>query len=110
VPLTHRQLTVSIRAAMAAWRWEADDVLLHALPLHHLHGLAVSLLTALSAGAAARVLPRFDAARVAAALEAGDITVLMAVPTMYQKLRELAGGDEDFAPLRDDPRFQELVG
>src|ERR1700747_2331965 len=39
VPLTHRQLTVSIRAAMAAWRWQADDVLVHALPVYHQHGL-----------------------------------------------------------------------
>ena len=42
VPLTHRQLAVSIRAAMAAWRWQADDVLVHALPLYHQHGLGGS--------------------------------------------------------------------
>ena len=40
VLLTHRQVVVSIRAAMAAWRWHCDDVLVHALPLYHQHGLA----------------------------------------------------------------------
>ena len=40
VPLTHRQLTVSIRAAMAAWQWRGDDVLVHALPVYHQHGRA----------------------------------------------------------------------
>jgi acyl-CoA synthetase (AMP-forming)/AMP-acid ligase II len=40
VPLTHGQLAASIRSAMAAWRWSADDVLAHALPLYHQHGLS----------------------------------------------------------------------
>src|SRR5262249_57329278 len=38
VPLTHRQVTVSIRAAMAAWRWQADDVLVPGLAPDHPHG------------------------------------------------------------------------
>jgi long-subunit acyl-CoA synthetase (AMP-forming) len=33
MPLTHRQLAVSIRGALAAWRWTADDVLVRTLPL-----------------------------------------------------------------------------
>ena len=39
VPLTHAALATSIRAAMAAWCWTGDDVLVHALPLYHQHGL-----------------------------------------------------------------------
>src|SRR6185437_16412220 len=61
VPLTHRQLTVSIRAAMAAWQWHADDVLLHALPLYHQHGLG-GVHAALIAGGTVHVRSRFSAA------------------------------------------------
>ncbi|MEO7331153.1 MAG: AMP-binding protein, partial [Minicystis sp.] len=56
------------------------------LPLHHLHGLGISLLTALLAGARARMLPRFDPRRGWDDL--ANVTVWMAVPTMYQKLFE----------------------
>ena len=40
VPLSHADVLASIRAAMLAWRWSADDVLVHALPLSHQHGLS----------------------------------------------------------------------
>ena len=40
VPLTHRALLISIRVAMASWGWREDDVLAHALPLFHQHGLS----------------------------------------------------------------------
>ena len=58
VPLTHRQLAVSIRSAMAAWRWSADDVLAHALPLYHQHGLG-GVHAALIAGSTVHVRSRF---------------------------------------------------
>ena len=58
VPLTHRQLAVSIRAAMAAWRWTAGDVLVHALPLFHQHGLG-GVHATLVAGSTAHIRSRF---------------------------------------------------
>ncbi len=91
--LTHANLGAHTRLIRSAWQLGAEDRLLHALPLHHLHGLVISLLTQLSAGGSVRMLPRFEAVRVVDGLAAGDISVFMAVPTMYQKLRELAGGD-----------------
>jgi malonyl-CoA/methylmalonyl-CoA synthetase len=59
---------------------------LHALPLHHLHGLGISLMTALLAGATAHMLPKFDAHKVWDSFSSS--TLWMAVPTMYQKLFE----------------------
>jgi malonyl-CoA/methylmalonyl-CoA synthetase len=91
--LTHANLGTHTRLIREAWQLGAEDRLLHALPLHHLHGLVISLVTQLTAGGSVRMLPRFEAARVVDALGAGDVSVFMAVPTMYQKLRDLAGGD-----------------
>ena len=39
VPLTHANVLASTARRMRAWRWSADDVLVHALPLYHQHGL-----------------------------------------------------------------------
>ena len=83
--LTHGGLAVQTRVLAQHWGVVDDDRLLHALPLHHVHGLVVALLTALAAGASVQLLPRFDVAAVVAGL--ADATVWMAVPTMYQKLR-----------------------
>src|SRR5262249_10095867 len=82
--ITHANLAVQQELLAAAWGWSERDVLLHALPLHHLHGLGIALLTALGAGARARMLPHFDAAALWDAMP--EATVLMAVPTMYAKL------------------------
>ena len=82
--LTHRNLVVQQRLLARAWEFSEGDVLLHALPLHHMHGLAIALLTALGAGAAIRMLPAFDASRIWNTLPRA--TVFMAVPTMYTRL------------------------
>jgi malonyl-CoA/methylmalonyl-CoA synthetase len=104
--LTHGNLGTHTRLIREAWQLGAEDRLLHALPLHHLHGLVISLLTQLTAGGSVRLLPRFEAARVVEALAPGDISVFMAVPTMYQKLRDLAGGDPaQLAPRVRPPRL-----
>ncbi len=82
--LTHGNLATQQRLVGEAWGWSSADVLLHTLPLHHMHGLCIALLSALGAGASARMLPGFDAARVWEAM--GESTVFMAVPTIYAKL------------------------
>ena len=87
VPLTHRQVAVSIRAAMAAWRWQVDDVLVHALPLYHQHGLG-GLHTALIAGATVHIRSKFSAADLVQAAGDARASVLFAVPTIYQALVE----------------------
>jgi acyl-CoA synthetase (AMP-forming)/AMP-acid ligase II len=85
VPLTHRQLLTSIRVAMAAWGWREDDVLAHALPLFHQHGLG-GMHAVLIAGGTAHLSSRFTAAGLAGAVRRHRGTVLFAVPTMYQAL------------------------
>jgi malonyl-CoA/methylmalonyl-CoA synthetase len=82
--ITHDNLAIQQELLGEAWGWSADDTLLHALPLHHLHGLGIALLTALGAGASARMLTHFDATALWNAMP--HATVLMAVPTMYAKL------------------------
>jgi acyl-CoA synthetase (AMP-forming)/AMP-acid ligase II len=89
VPLTHRQVAVSIRVAMAAWRWHSDDVLVHALPLFHQHGLG-GLHTALIAGGTVHIRAKFSAADLVRTAADARPSVLFAVPTIYQALVESA--------------------
>ncbi len=97
VPLTHAQLAVSIRSAMAAWRWSPDDVLVHALPLYHQHGLS-GLHSALIAGGTVHIRSRFSPADLIRTVDEGGATALFAVPTIYQAL--MSAKDVDLAPLR----------
>jgi malonyl-CoA/methylmalonyl-CoA synthetase len=85
VPLTHRQLAASINSAMAAWRWTGDDVLVHALPLYHQHGLG-GLHAALIAGGTVHIRSKFTAADLAQTIGGTRASVLFAVPTIYQAL------------------------
>jgi acyl-CoA synthetase (AMP-forming)/AMP-acid ligase II len=87
VPLTHRQLLTSIRVAMAAWGWREDDVLAHALPLFHQHGLG-GVHAVLIAGGTAHISSRFAAAGLASTIRRHCASVLFAVPTMYQALAD----------------------
>jgi malonyl-CoA/methylmalonyl-CoA synthetase len=81
--LSHANVLASIRGAMRAWRWQADDVLVHALPLSHQHGLS-GVHATLLAGSRAVLFSAFDPDRLAAAL--GEASVLFAVPAMYERL------------------------
>ena len=94
VPLTHLQLAASIRSAMAAWRWSADDVLAHALPVYHQHGLS-GLHTALIAGGTVHIRSRFSPADLVRTIGETGATVLYGVPAIYQSLMSA-----DVAPLR----------
>jgi len=85
VPLTHRQLAASITSAMAAWRWSRDDVLVHALPLYHQHGLG-GLHAALIAGGTVHIRSKFTAAGLVQTVDATRASVLFAVPAIYQAL------------------------
>jgi acyl-CoA synthetase (AMP-forming)/AMP-acid ligase II len=85
VPLTHRQLAVSVRSAMAAWRWSGDDVLAHALPLYHQHGLG-GVHAALIAGGTVHVRSRFGPADLVRTIADTRASALFAVPTIYQAL------------------------
>ena len=82
--LTHGNLLSNAEALVDIWRFTADDVLLHALPIYHTHGLFTAFNTVLRAGASLIVLPKFDAPAIARALPAA--TVMMGVPTFYTRL------------------------
>ena len=96
VPLTHANLLSSLRAARAAWRWREHDVLVHALPLSHQHGLS-GVQMGLLGGSSAVLLERFDPERLAATLREARGTVLFAVPAMYERLVDAL---EDLSGLR----------
>jgi malonyl-CoA/methylmalonyl-CoA synthetase len=83
---THAALEAQVEALTGAWDWRADDRILSVLPLHHVHGVINVLTTAMWNGASCELLPRFDAGATWSRLASGEITVFMAVPTIYVKL------------------------
>jgi malonyl-CoA/methylmalonyl-CoA synthetase len=86
--ISHNNLLATVTGLLAAWSWRADDVVLLALPLFHVHGLVVGLDCALAAGATVELRRRFDAAAAAAELASGAATLFFGVPTMYVRLLE----------------------
>ncbi len=82
--LTHRNLSSNAHALMETWRFTSADVLLHALPIFHTHGLFVASNVALMAGASMLFLPKFDADEVFRLLPRA--TVMMGVPTYYVRM------------------------
>jgi malonyl-CoA/methylmalonyl-CoA synthetase len=92
VVLPRRALATNLDALADAWEWTGDDVVAHALPLFHVHGLILGMLGPLRRGGGAWHLGRFDPAAVADAL-AGNATMLFGVPTMYHRLAAEAEGD-----------------
>lgn len=84
--MTHRNLMSNALALVNYWRFTEDDVLLHALPIYHTHGLFVATNVVLAAHASMLFLPRFDADEVIRFLPLA--TVMMGVPTFYTRLLE----------------------
>jgi malonyl-CoA/methylmalonyl-CoA synthetase len=82
--LSHDNLLSNARVLTGAWRFTADDVLLHALPIFHTHGLFVATNVALLAGCPMIFLPKFDADQVVRLLP--QATAMMGVPTFYTRL------------------------
>jgi malonyl-CoA/methylmalonyl-CoA synthetase len=89
--LTQDNLLSNARTLTSYWRFTAEDVLLHALPIFHTHGLFVATNIVLSAGASMLFLPRFEAAQVLRLLPRA--TSLMGVPTFYVRLLDQPGLD-----------------
>ncbi|MBI5441259.1 MAG: AMP-binding protein [Deltaproteobacteria bacterium] len=84
--ISHRNLISNTLALHSAWEWTDRDVLLHVLPLFHVHGLNVAATGSLYAGATMIMHERFEPRRVWDTLERERCTLLMAVPTIYQRL------------------------
>lgn len=88
VVTTHAHIQAQVESLVAAWEWSARDRIVLFLPLHHIHGIINVLTCALWSGARCELLPQFDAVRVWSRILSGEITLLMAVPTIYARLIE----------------------
>ncbi|MEH2214740.1 acyl-CoA synthetase [Nostoc sp.] len=86
VVTTHQNIQAQVTSLNTAWEWTSDDRILHILPLHHIHGIINVLTCALWAGAECHILSKFDAETVWNRICDGDLTLFMAVPTIYVKL------------------------
>jgi len=91
--LTHGNLATSSVILVDYWGWREDDVLLHALPIFHVHGLFIALHCAMLKATPMIFLPGFDAQAVLAALPRA--TVMMGVPTFYTRLLAQDGLNAD---------------
>ena len=82
--LTHRNLLSNALTLKEYWDWQPDDVLIHALPIFHVHGLFVASHGALLNGSRMIWFNRFDPRAVVARLP--EATVFMGVPTLYVRM------------------------
>lgn len=82
--LTHKNLAANAEALADIWKFTEDDVLLHALPIFHAHGLFVACNLTLLNGARMIFLPKFDAEQIVDLLP--QASVFMGVPTFYTRL------------------------
>src|SRR4029078_7740031 len=96
-------LASTLAALPDAWAWTGDDVLAHALPLFHVHGLILGVLGPLRLGGGVHPLVRFDSAAVRGEL-GGPATMMFGVPTMYHRLAADAEQDEDMARALGEAR------
>ncbi|MDQ0813588.1 malonyl-CoA/methylmalonyl-CoA synthetase [Streptomyces sp. B3I7] len=92
--IPRRAVAATLDALADAWQWTADDVLVHGLPLFHVHGLILGVLGPLRRGGAVRHLGRFSTEGVARELNSGA-TMLFGVPTMYHRIAEALPGDPE---------------
>ena len=89
--LTHGNLSSNARALIETWRFTSKDVLLHALPIFHTHGLFVASNVALMSGGSMLFLPKFDLDEIFRLLPRA--TAMMGVPAFY--VRMLADSSAD---------------
>ncbi|WP_027940948.1 acyl-CoA synthetase [Amycolatopsis taiwanensis] len=96
VVVPRRAIASTLDALEDAWQWTADDVLVHALPLFHVHGLILGILGPLRRGGSVRHLGRFSTEAAAKEL-ASDATMMFGVPTMYHRIAGEVGEDPELA-------------
>ncbi|MBP0440707.1 malonate--CoA ligase [Tianweitania sediminis] len=93
--LTHENLRSNAAVLVETWRWTSEDILIHALPIFHAHGLFVASNVTLMAGAAMIFLPKFEPAEVLRWMP--QATAMMGVPTFYTRLLAEDRLDRDVA-------------
>ncbi len=82
--LTHDNLLSNAATLRKEWRFTSNDVLIHALPIYHTHGLFVASNVTFMAGGSLFLLPKFDAEEIVRLMPRA--TVLMGVPTFYVRM------------------------
>ncbi|WP_420546728.1 malonate--CoA ligase [Curvivirga sp.] len=82
--LSHQNLWSNCDTLRKTWRFTSDDILIHALPIFHSHGLFVATNTTLAAGSSLIFMAKFDADTIMDAIP--NATALMGVPTFYTRL------------------------
>ncbi|MFZ0040810.1 MAG: acyl-CoA synthetase [Solirubrobacteraceae bacterium] len=123
--LPRRAVASNLDALAEAWAWTERDVVAHALPLFHVHGLVIGMLGPVRRGGRAMHLGRFSPDAVQSALE-GEATMLFGVPTMYRRLADTAQDSPGLAralgrarllvsgsaalPASEHERLRELTG
>jgi len=96
--LTHQGLASNAETLKDAWRFSADDVLIHALPIFHTHGLFVATNITLMAGSSCIFMSNFHADDILGYMP--EATVLMGVPTFYVRLLNSEGLSKASANMR----------
>ncbi|MER6412218.1 acyl-CoA synthetase [Streptomyces humidus] len=94
--IPRRAIAATLDALADAWQWTEEDVLVHGLPLFHVHGLVLGVLGPLRRGGSVRHLGRFDTQGVTRELS-GGATMLFGVPTMYHRIAEALPADPELA-------------
>ena len=84
VPLSHDNVWSCVQTLIADWGMSPSDRLIHALPLHHVHGICVALLSAFCSGGSSELLLRYEPGQVLESV--GRASVLMSVPTQHKRL------------------------
>jgi malonyl-CoA/methylmalonyl-CoA synthetase len=97
--ITHGNLVAQATSLGEAWGWTSSDRLLSALPLFHVHGLVVALLTSLTLGGGIVVRSKFEVEDFLGVIHDEAITMSFCVPTMLHRLAD-APGVERVASLR----------
>jgi malonyl-CoA/methylmalonyl-CoA synthetase len=96
VQLPRSALESNLDALAAVWDWTADDRLAHALPLYHVHGLALGVIGPLRRGGQLELVPAFTPRALAETLQRGA-TMIFGVPTMYHRIGHEAEQDPELA-------------
>jgi malonyl-CoA/methylmalonyl-CoA synthetase len=104
VQLPRSALESNLDALAAVWEWSADDRLAHALPLYHVHGLALGLIGPLRRGGQLELVPGFTPEALAEALDR-NATLVFGVPTMYHRIGLEAERDPALARSYSRPRL-----
>ncbi|MFJ8104881.1 acyl-CoA synthetase [Streptomyces sp. NPDC096132] len=102
--IPRRAVAATLDALADAWQWTGEDVLVHGLPLFHVHGLVLGVLGPLRRGGSVRHLGRFSTEGVARELN-GGASMLFGVPTMYHRVAEALPGDPELVKALSGARL-----